>query len=241
MIHDHETKHNISYDWIVRTRVDGYWNGPLPQMQTLNSSVYYIPEGSHYGGLNDRLGIGSPATSKVALSRLSLLPFLHQHGGRNLNSETAFKAQLEFSKVPYSMSKVPFCILTYRSYSWPPAYYGVPVMALSTSGALNGAKCRPCTAASTGGGAQGILSKLGKGWGWPGSIEGAELCDAHAGWEAQWPEIYERNVGEQLSGAAKNVTTRSLEECVRDVEELQQQWEVWDAPSATEICSQKGR
>jgi len=234
MIHEHEKEHNVSYDWIVRTRVDGYWSGPLPPVESFISSVYYIPDGSHYGGLNDRLGIGDPATSKVALSRLSLLPFLHKHGGRNLNSETAFKAQLQFSKVVYHVSRFPFCILTYRKYAWPPEYFGVPVMSLSTSGALNGAKCRPCTPKATGNGAQNILSKLGKGWGYPGRIEGAELCDARGDWEPHWPEVYEKHSGEQVD---KNVTTRSVADCIRDLEEFQKQWQSWDAPSPMEICS----
>lgn len=154
-----------------------------------------------------------------------------------MNSETAFKAQLEYSKVAYHVSRFPFCILTYRKYAWPPTYFGVPVMAVSTKGALNGAKCRPCTPKSTGAGAQAILSKLGKGWGWPGTIEGAELCDARGDWESQWPQIYERESGERLPGAAKNVTTRSIAECVRDMEEFQKEWEVWQGPPAKEICS----
>ncbi|KAG0585774.1 hypothetical protein M758_2G036900 [Ceratodon purpureus] len=237
MIKDHEHKHNIKYDWIVRTRVDGYWSGPLPPLSSFDPSFYYIPDGSHYGGLNDRLGIGNADTSRVALSRLSLLPFLHQHGGRNLNSETAFKAQLEFSKVTYKLSKFPFCILTLRRYAWPPAYFGVPVMSLSTKGAMNGAKCRPCTPKSTGREAQVILSKLGKGWGWPGLIDGLELCDARDEWEPQWHQIYERDSGEQLSGDALNVTTRSIADCIRDIEEFQKQWEVWEAPPAKDICS----
>lgn len=237
MITEHENKHNIKYDWIVRTRVDGYWSGPLPSLSSFDPSFYYIPDGSHYGGLNDRLGIGNADTSRVALSRLSLLPFLHQHNGRNLNSETSFKAQLEFSKVPFKVTKFPFCILTQRRYSWPPAYFGVPVMSLSTKGAMNGAKCRPCSPKSTGSEAQAILAKLGKGWGWPGLIEGLELCDARDAWERQWHEIYERVSGEQLSGDALKVTTRSVAECIQDVEEFQKQWEVWDAPSAKVICS----
>ncbi|XP_024399824.1 uncharacterized protein [Physcomitrium patens] len=238
MITEHESKHNIKYDWIVRTRVDGYWRGPLPPLSSFNSSVYYIPHGSHYGGLNDRLGIGNSENSRVALSRLSLLPLLHKRGARNLNSETAFKAQLKFTNLWYSSTNFPFCILTYRKYSWPPAYFGVPVASLSTKGDLNGAKCRPCTPKSSGSEAQRLVSKLSKGWGWPGLIDGLELCDAHQDWEPQWRTVYEKESGEQLSGDAQRVTTRSVSECVRDMEEFQKQWEVWDAPPPLKICSE---
>ncbi|XP_024394928.1 uncharacterized protein [Physcomitrium patens] len=237
LISEYEKKHNIKYDWIVRTRVDGYWTGPLPPLSSLNPSVYHIPEGSHYGGLNDRLGVGNAETSRVALSRLSLLPLLHQRGARNLNSETAFKAQLRYSNVRYSLTSFPFCILTYRKYAWPPAYFGVPVASLSTKGDMNGVKCKPCTPKATGSEAQAIVSKLGKGWGFPGHIEGLELCDARQDWEPQWRTIYEKESGQEFSSDAKNVTTRSIAECVRDMEEFQKQWEVWDAPPAQVICS----
>uniref|UniRef100_A0A7I4BJV0 DUF7796 domain-containing protein n=1 Tax=Physcomitrium patens TaxID=3218 RepID=A0A7I4BJV0_PHYPA len=192
----------------------------------------------HESKHNIKLGIGNSENSRVALSRLSLLPLLHKRGARNLNSETAFKAQLKFTNLWYSSTNFPFCILTYRKYSWPPAYFGVPVASLSTKGDLNGAKCRPCTPKSSGSEAQRLVSKLSKGWGWPGLIDGLELCDAHQDWEPQWRTVYEKESGEQLSGDAQRVTTRSVSECVRDMEEFQKQWEVWDAPPPLKICSE---
>lgn len=238
MIKAEETNQNFTYDWIIRTRVDGYWSGPFPPLSTLNSSNYYVPFGSAYGGLNDRLGVGNSQTSTAALSRLRLLPLIHHHGDRNLNSETAFKAQLTVAKVPYSFMSFPFCILSYRKYSWPPTYWGVPVASLSTNGPLNGAKCRPCSSKASGSEAQAVIDKLAKGWGWPGLIQGLQLCDAHDDWEAQWEKIYEKASGVLISGDSQNVTTRTPAECVQDVEEFQKQWEVWDAPTAKLICSE---
>lgn len=236
MIQKREEELKIKYEWIVRTRVDGYWSGPLPAIASLNSSEYHVPAGSQFGGLNDRFGVGNFRTSQAALSRLRLLPLMHAKGKRNLNSETAFRVQLEVSEVPVSLDNFPFCILTYRKYHWPPELWGVPVAALTAKGPLNGAKCRPCTPKATGADAQAIVEKLNKGWGYPGHIEGLELCDARGDWEQDWEKIYETATGLSISSDMV-VTTRSVSECVKDVEEFQRLWEVWDAPPAKLICS----
>ncbi|KAE8731421.1 Transducin/WD40 repeat-like superfamily protein [Hibiscus syriacus] len=105
MIESHQKQHNFTYDWIVRTRVDGYWNAPL-HPQNFVAGRYTVPSGSVYGGLNDRFGIGDFHTSKVALSRLSLISKLDSAGYRRLNSESAFKAQLTTLKYPTPCSPV---------------------------------------------------------------------------------------------------------------------------------------
>lgn len=105
MIETYKKRMNFTYDWIVRTRVDGYWNSPL-RPENFIPGQYLVPPGSVYGGLNDRLGIGDFNTSKVALSRLSLIPELDAAGFVELNSETAFKAQLTTRHVSYLTERI---------------------------------------------------------------------------------------------------------------------------------------
>ncbi|GAU30200.1 hypothetical protein TSUD_311510 [Trifolium subterraneum] len=75
MIKSHQLKNNFKYDWIIRTRVDGYWNSRLGP-ENFVPGQYLIPSGSRHGGLNDRFGIGDFRTSSITLSRLSLIPKL---------------------------------------------------------------------------------------------------------------------------------------------------------------------
>jgi hypothetical protein len=143
MIKSHQLKNNFKYDWIIRTRVDGYWNG-RPGPENFVPGQYLIPSGSRHGGLNDRFGIGDLRTSTITLSRLSLISKLDSAGFTNLNSESAFKSQLETQGVSYLTKHLPFCIISDRKYIFPPARFGVLVAALSSLGPLSGAKCRPC-------------------------------------------------------------------------------------------------
>ncbi|KAH8954179.1 hypothetical protein BDL97_08G066000 [Sphagnum fallax] len=239
MIEKHEMQHNITYGWIIRTRVDGYWNGQVPALESLDPTFYYVPSGSQYGGLNDRFGMGNANTSRAALARLSLLPLLHSRGLRLLNSETAFKAQLVESQIPFKFLELPFCILTTRKYSWPPAFWGVPVTSITTKGPLNGSKCRPCTPRAMGPEAQAVVDKLSKGWGWPGFIEGLQLCDAQGDWERHWERFFPKRPGFDVSLDMIRMQNMTLASCIQEIEDFQQQWEVWDAPPAKIICEQR--
>lgn len=236
MINDYQRHNNFTYDWIVRTRVDGYWSRPLPR-DTFIPGRYLIPPGSSYSGLNDRLGVGDYNTSVVALSRLSLIPLLHDAGHQQLNSESAFKAQLALNNVPYVTHRLPFCVVTDRRYDFPPGRFGVPVAALSSPGPLSGAKCRPCIPACKGPCVGPIMNGLYKGWSWTEWANGSlELCDAHADWEQGWEKLFDRVAGEKLAAERRRVKALKLKQCVDDFEEMRKRTALWEAPPAAEMC-----
>ncbi|KAL7244694.1 hypothetical protein ACSBR2_000127 [Camellia fascicularis] len=236
MIKAYQDQNNFTYDWIVRTRVDSYWSGLLTP-DNFVPGQYLVPPGSSYGGLNDRLGIGDFNTSTVALSRLSLIPQLDSAGFHQLNSETAFRAQLTTQRVPYITKRVPFCIVTDRRYEFPPAHYGVPVAAMSSPGPLSGAKCRPCTAACSGLCVENVMSRLDKGWSWTDWANGTlQLCNAHGEWEKGWERVFDLAAGKKLAAARKRVWEMKMKQCVDDFEEMKRRTAIWDTPAVAEIC-----
>ncbi|XP_058090708.1 uncharacterized protein LOC131237071 [Magnolia sinica] len=236
MIRDHQTHHNFTYDWVVRTRVDGYWSAPLSPHNFIPGK-YLVPPGSQYGGLNDRLGIGDLRTTTAALSRLSLIPSLDAAGYRTLNSESAFKAQLVTQGVDYHTNQIPFCILSDRTYAFPPSRFGVPVASLGSPGPLSGAKCRPCKAVCVGPCVGDVMESLEKGWSWTEWGNGIlELCDASHAWEKGWERIFDGVGGRRYAAVRKRVGGMGLRECVRDWEVMRKRAVWWDAPSSTEIC-----
>nr|DAD46581.1 TPA_asm: hypothetical protein HUJ06_016518 [Nelumbo nucifera] len=241
MIKTYQMQNNFTYDWIVRTRVDGYWSAPL-QPENFVPGRYLVPPGSSYGGLNDRLGIGDLNTSIVALSRLSLIPGLNSAGFTQLNSEAAFKAQLTTQGVPYFTNRLPFCVVTDRQYSFPPGRYGVPVASISSPGPLSGAKCRPCTPVCAGPCVANVMGTLDRGWSWTDWSGGSlQLCDAHAEWESGWEKIFDHAAGKKLAAARKRVGSLSLADCVGRFEGMKRRTVNWEAPPATEICTLGGR
>ncbi|GAB4832996.1 hypothetical protein Ancab_007019 [Ancistrocladus abbreviatus] len=237
LVNHHERQNNFTYDWIVRTRVDGYWSAPLDP-DGFVPGQYLVPPGSTYGGLNDRLGIGDRNTSTVALSRLSLIPELDSRGFQQLNSETAFKAQLTTCHVPYLTRSQPFCVVTDRKYSFPPTRFGVPVAALSSRGPLSGAKCRPCRPVCVGLCVEQVMSGLDKGWSWTeyGNGTELELCDASADWGAGWEKIFDRLVGKKLAESRRRLGGLKVEECVKDFDDMRRRAANWETPSVKEIC-----
>lgn len=236
MIQNHQKQNDFVYDWIVRTRVDGYWNSRLHPRNFIPGQ-YLVPPGSTYGGLNDRIGIGDLNTSIVALSRLALVPELDSAGFRQLNSETAFKAQLTTRGVAHVAKRLPFCVVTDRKYSFPPGRFGVPVAALSSPGPLSGAKCRPCTPICRGPCVADVMVGLDRGWSWTNWSNGTlELCDAHDNWEAGWESIFDRLVGKKLSSERKRVSGLTMKQCIDDFKEMQRRTANWEAPPVEEIC-----
>nr|GLL32362.1 uncharacterized protein LOC109169284 [Ipomoea trifida] len=236
MIRAYQTKNNFTYNWIVRTRVDGYWSYPLAP-ENFIPGHYVVPPGSSYGGLNDRIGIGDFNTSVVALSRLSMIPQLDAGGHAQLNSESAFKAQLTTQKVPYKTIRLPFCVVTDRQYPFPPGANGVPVAALSSPGPLSGAKCRPCKPACSGACVPPVMSRLNKLWSWTDWANNTiELCDAHGEWEEGWEKLFDKVAGKKLGAARKRVKKLSVEGCISDFKAMKFKSASWEAPSEVEIC-----
>ncbi|KAE8057361.1 hypothetical protein FH972_014062 [Carpinus fangiana] len=237
MIKAHQKQKNFTYDWIVRTRVDGYWNAPL-HPRNFVPGKYLVPPGSTYGGLNDRFGVGDLNTSTVALSRLSLIPQLDLAGFQQLNSETSFRAQLTIRSVPYLTKRLPFCVVTDRRYSFPPIQYGVPVAALSSPGPLSGAKCRPCKPVCEGSCVASVMSSLNRGWSWTDWGNGTlRLCDAHGEWESGWERIFDRIAGKNFARARKRVRDLTLEQCVEDFNEMKRRMTgKWESPPPEAIC-----
>ncbi|KAL2634727.1 hypothetical protein R1flu_006206 [Riccia fluitans] len=240
MTEAYETLHNFKYAWIIRTRVDGYWNAPMPPIDFFDKSYYYVPYGSAYGGLNDRFGIGSRDTSMVALARLSLLSKIHELGYRDLYSETAYEAQFKVHDIEVRKCSFPFCVLSSRNYSWPPGKYGVPVLSIGSKGPLNGAKCRPCTPKLVGKRAEELVTASDKSIAWVGPTENPQLCDASGKWEDNWETIFDDIAGQEAAVVRQKISSRTLSQCIQDMEDFREQWNVWDAPSAQVLCG-KGK
>ncbi|CAA6656087.1 unnamed protein product [Spirodela intermedia] len=220
MIRAHQTRRNFTYDWIVRTRVDGYWSAPL-------DPAIFVP------GVYLR-------TSLAALSRLSLIPRLDAAGRRGLNSESAFKAQLDESHVRYGEHPLPFCVLSDRQYGFPPAGNGVPVASMGSRGPLSGAKCRPCRPACMGLCMERVGKALNGEWSWTEWRNGSlELCDARGGWEDGWESIFDRTVGREAATVRRRIASLYMATCVKDLEELRRKSASWDAPPPADICQKK--
>lgn len=236
LINSYQKQNNFTYDWIIRSRVDGYWSDSLSPDDFIPGQ-YLVPPGSSYGGLNDRFGVGDYNTSVVALSRLSLIPQLDSAKLTQLNSESAFKAQFTTQNVKYVTKRLPFCVVSDRKYAFPPVRFGVPVAALSSRGPLSGAKCRPCKPVCTGSCVGPTMDVLYKGWSWTEWANNTlELCDAHGDWEGGWERLFDEAAGKSLASARKKVWALNVDQCVDGFERLRKRTAVWDGPQPADIC-----
>ncbi|KAG6485020.1 uncharacterized protein LOC122011963 [Zingiber officinale] len=237
MIRLRESQGNFTYDWIVRTRVDGYWSAALDAAAAFKQGTYVVPIGSRYGGLNDRLGVGDRAASEVALSRLSLIPRLYAAGYRRLNSESAFQAQLAVANVTWEEVRVPFCVVSERQYEYPPPHYGVLVVSMGSAGPLSGAKCRPCEATCAGQCAEEVVAGLHQGWSWTEWSNGSlEVCDGSGRWADGWERIYDRVAGREMAAERRRVAEMDVGACVVNFETMRRRTARWEAPPAIEVC-----
>jgi hypothetical protein len=240
MVKQYETRHQVQYDWIIRTRVDGYWRHPVANITNLDPKLYSVAAGSDFRGLNDRFGMGNAHTSRAANSRLSLLPLMHEHGFRGLNSESAYKAQLDLSGVAYKRIQVPFCIVTLRREMFPPPPLGLLVLSMASKGPMSGTYCRPCDKEANATLSKAIVDGCHRNWDWPG-VNGTEVtvCDGRQPWAANWREIAGQVYREQVGEEIRNFnSTRGMEACVSEMREFETMWDVWDSPPADTICKQ---
>lgn len=236
MIKDRQSQNNFTYDWILRTRVDGYWSARLDP-ENFIPREYLIPPGSNFGGLNDRLGLGDLNSSTVALSRLSLIPELDSYGYTSLNSESAFKAQLKIQGVQVHTNRLPFCIVSDRKYAYPPDPNGVPVASISSPGPLSGAKCRPCKPICVGTCVGNVMRVLYKWHGWTNWEHGSlQLCDAHNDWDSGWEKLFDGAAGKKFAAVRKRIKNLRLEKCIKDFEEVRTRTANWQSPPVAEIC-----
>nr|XP_024401670.1 uncharacterized protein LOC112294907 isoform X2 [Physcomitrium patens] len=243
MVKQYEVQYRFKYDWIIRTRVDGYWSGPVPDIAQLDPNYYYVAAGSDFHGLNDRFGMGNPHTSGAANARLTLLPLMHQRGLRKLNSESAYKAQLDISGVPYKRIQVPFCVMTLRQEAYPKPAWGLLVLSMASRGPMSGTYCRPCDKEENATVSEQVVNGCMRDWDWPGvAAREVTVCDPRKPWSTEWRKIAAESYSIDVPGEEiPSLSSRSVLQCIAEMQDFQRQWDVWESPPIEQICAQAYR
>lgn len=243
MVKQYEVKHKFKYDWIIRTRVDGFWSSRLPEIGQLDPNYYYVAAGNDFHGLNDRFGMGSPHTSRAANMRLSLLPQMHKAGYRGLNSESAYKAQFQISGVAWKRIQIPFCIMTLRNEMYPPPPYGLLMLSMASEGPMSGTYCRPCDKEANATFSATIVDGCMRDWDWPGvAAREVTVCDPRKPWSTEWRKIAAESYSIDVPGEEiPSLSSRSVLQCIAEMQDFQRQWDVWESPPIEQICAQAYR
>ncbi|MQL99115.1 hypothetical protein Taro_031833, partial [Colocasia esculenta] len=132
---------------------------------------YLVPEGSSYGGLNDRFDVGDQRAS-----------------------------QMDTSGVRVTARRLPFHVLSDRRYAFPPGLHSVLVASMGSPGPLSGAKCKPCRPVCVGLCVEAVGMGLDAGWSWTEYRNGSlELCDASGGWADGWERIFDKVAGKEAA------------------------------------------
>eukprot|EP00850_Spirogloea_muscicola_P016446 SM000133S26812 [mRNA] locus=s133:243212:251705:+ [translate_table: standard] len=228
VIEDAEAAGGFAYSWVLRTRPDGLWSGPPPPLASLDAAGYYIPHGSDYDGLNDRLSLANRSASRVGLAWLSTLPELRAKAGAiAIGAEKHMEELLKLGGLLGSVrrARFPFCVLTKRSFRFPPAEpLHTPVVPIGFDGANGGKYCWPCRPAR-----QSSLD--------PRLRHISVIRQAKSGRPSGAGSLTRPCVTEGAAHARQHFAKhRNLFHCVRGLANFKRTVPTWEGPSALAIC-----
>eukprot|EP00850_Spirogloea_muscicola_P018876 SM000178S03441 [mRNA] locus=s178:11443:20006:+ [translate_table: standard] len=232
VIEDAEAAGGFAYSWVLRTRPDGLWSGPPPPLASLDAASYYIPHGSDYDGLNDRLSLANRSASRVGLAWLSTLPELRAKAGAvAIGAEKHMEELLKLGGLLGAVrrARFPFCVLTKRSFRFPPAEpLHTPVVPIGFDGADGGKYCWPCRPAR-----QSSLDPRLRQW-----FGTKHFCNTTSQeWPPQWRRLFDKAVTEGAAHARQHFAKhRNLYHCVRGLANFKRTVPTWEGPSALAVC-----
>eukprot|EP00850_Spirogloea_muscicola_P015481 SM000119S25624 [mRNA] locus=s119:6953:15472:+ [translate_table: standard] len=232
VIEDAEAAGGFAYSWVLRTRPDGLWSGPPPPLASLDAAGYYVPHGSDYDGLNDRLSLANRSASRVGLAWLSTLPELRAKAGATaIGAEKHMEELLKLGGLLSAVrrARFPFCVLTKRSFRFPPAEpLHTPVVPIGFDGADGGKYCWPCRPVR-----QSSLDPRLRQW-----FATKHFCNTTSQeWPPQWRRLFDKAVTEGAAQARQHFAKhRNLFHCMRGLANFKRTVPTWEGPSALAIC-----